>query len=326
MVSQNKNPKAIKSVFKKYLKEKATSTEHEAVNSWYEGLGKDSNESFNLNNQPEEIDNLGRSIKEHLIRHTKSNRKLVSLSIYIKYAAIFLLIVSAALTIRNKFYTDKLPNQERTFKSTDHAAKEITLTDGSIILLNVGSELIVAKNFGSHERNVSLKGEAFFKIAKNKLKPFIIKTGALRTTVVGTSFNINAYADLNRIKISVASGKVRVSKKTLTGEEILATSMTRDASLSFEKSTGKTLLKIERCELISSWKDSKLYIDNATLSEIAKQLERYYHLKVVFNPKIDKGKRYTIRFNQEPANRIMEILSMLTKTKFTYQTKQITII
>ncbi|GGE52456.1 FecR family protein [Pedobacter psychrotolerans] len=323
-MSQHKNQKALKSVLKKYLNEKASPKECEAVNLWYEELGKETETVAHLN-QADAINNLGRAIKSNLLQKTSAQRKSKLQLHHIKYAALFLVVLSAGLIFYQHYSAGKIPESALTFKSGNLAAKEITLKDGSVILLNVGSELIVAKNFGLHERNVSLKGEAFFKISKDKRKPFIIKSGTLKTTVVGTSFNINAYPDLDKIKIAVASGKVKVSKTTSNGEQNLANGMTKDASLTFEKSTGKTTLKTEDAALIASWKDNKLYIDNATISEIAKQLERYYHLKVVYNRNIDKGKRYTIRFNQEPANRVMEILSILTKTKFTYQTNQITI-
>ncbi|KRT14230.1 hypothetical protein ASU31_20375 [Pedobacter ginsenosidimutans] len=323
-MSQHKNQKALKSVLKKYLEKKANAKELEAVEKWYEELGKESHEDAHLN-RADAIKNLGRSIKNNVLQKTLEHRKTRMKSRYIKYAAIFLLMISAGLTFYQQHHHSGIPETDINFKSSHQAAKEITLKDGSIILLNVGSELIVAKDFGERERNVALKGEGFFKIAKDKKKPFIIKSGVLKTIVVGTSFNINAYPDLDRIKIAVTTGKVRVSRKTLRGEEVLATGMTKNASLTFDKSTGSATVKTEDAALISSWKDNKLYIDNATVGEIATQLERYYHLNVVFNPKIDKGKRYTIRFNQEPANRVMEILSILTKTKFTYRTNQITI-
>ncbi|TCD26529.1 DUF4974 domain-containing protein [Pedobacter psychrodurus] len=323
-MSQHKNQKALKSVLKKYLEEKANPQEAEAVENWYEELGKESDSTPYLNHAGA-INNLSRLIKNNILQQILEQRKTKLRSQYIKYAAIFLLMISAGLIIFQSYHASRIPLADITFKSSHEAAKEITLKDGSIILLNVGSELIVAQDFGKYERNVSLQGEAFFKIAKDKRKPFIIKSGILKTTVVGTSFNINAYPDQDRIKIAVASGKVRIARKTAAGEEVLAIGMTKDASLTFDKSTGSAALKTEDAALISSWKDNKLYIDNATISEIAKQLERYYHLKVVYNPKIDKGKRYTIRFNHEPANRVMEILSILTKTKFTYQTNQITI-
>jgi len=323
-MSQYKDQKALKSVLKKYLDQSASPAERAAVNSWYEGLGKENQDVPDLD-QPDASHKLGRSIKMHLNRQILLSGKASPWLRYLKYAAVFLVLLGTGLFTYQKYHLPIKPEQEVTFKSTQHAAKEISLPDGSVVLLNVGSALTLASDFGTHERRVRLTGEAFFKIAKDKKKPFIIKSNVLTTTVLGTSFNINAYPDLDRIKIAVATGKVRVVRTTAAGEEVLATGMTKDASLTFDKPTGAVTLKTEDASLLSSWKDNKLYLDNLTLSEIAKQLERYYHLKVVFNPALDKGKRYTVRFNQEPANWVMEILSLLTKTKFTYQTNQITI-
>lgn len=323
-MSLDKNQKELKSVLKRYLDEKTSQEETDAVNNWYEELGRENHEISHLN-QPDAVNDLGKSIKKHLIQKVLKQKKTSFRSSYFKYAAILVLLIGAGLGIFHQLNTVEPVLADIIFRSGNKTAKEITLKDGSKVLLNVGSELIVNKDFGVHERNVTLSGEAFFKISKNRHKPFIIKSGLLKTTVIGTSFNINAYPDLERIKIAVASGKVMVTKKTVTGDVVIAGGMTKNTTLTFDKQTGNTSIKTEDTGLISSWKDSKLYIDNLTISEIAKQLERYYHLKVIISNEVNNNRRYTIRFDREPANRVMEILSILTKTKFTYQTNLITI-
>ncbi|MBB5638840.1 ferric-dicitrate binding protein FerR (iron transport regulator) [Pedobacter cryoconitis] len=315
----------LKATLKKYLKNETNAQVSKAIDSWYHTIGS-INEEAPLLNDPNSKAELGSNIKLYLANQIHHKKRHWLNTTYFKYAATVVFMLSTGILGYSYLHQLKQASKkEIVFFSGAGTQKKLLLPDGSKVLLNVASELVISKDFGETQRKVILHGEAFFEVAKDKSRPFIIQSGVLRTQVVGTSFNINAYSDMDKIKIAVLTGKVRVSKKIAGVEEIIASGMTRGATLSFYKTTGKTELKTEDTGLISSWKDNKLYIDNATISEIARQLEKYYHLKVVFNTRLDQGQRYTIKFNKEPANRVMEILSILTKRKFTYQTNQITI-
>lgn len=319
-MSQKNEQTHLKSLLKKYLRGESTVQENEAIDSWYHLLGTGT-DSISPLESAERKQELNLEIKQFLNHHALGIKKRRREFQYIRYAAILLMIVAAGLVIRNTSVHHKKENKEVVFQSSDEAAKLVTLTDGSKVLLNVGSSLTIAKSFGDSIREVRLRGEAFFEIAKDAKHPFIVHSGDLKTSVLGTSFNINAYDDLDHIKIAVLTGKVRVSKN----EQLLANGMTKGATLSFHKTTGKGTIKMEDAGYIAMWRDSKLNIENATLTEIARQLQRYYHIGVTFDKKLDNGKRYSIRFDREPANRVMEILSILTKRKFSYKTNQITI-
>lgn len=325
IMSDYNKQKELKATLKKYLKSEANIEDCNAIDSWYHSIGAIEEEAPVLKD-PDAKAELAGKIKLYLANQIHHPKKSWFNTAYVKYAAVWLLILSAGIGGYTYLGQWKQASKKEIILFSDgRKQKKLVLPDGSKVLLNVGTELLVSKDFGENQRQVSLRGEAFFEVAKDSNRPFIIQSGALRTRVLGTSFNISSYADMDKIKVAVLTGKVAVAKNIAGLEETIAGGMTRGTTLTFYKNTGKTQLKTEDTELVSSWKDNKLYIDNSTLSEIARQLERYYHLKVVFNEKTDRGKRYTIRFNKEPANRVMEILSLLTKRKFTYQTHQITI-
>lgn len=95
--------------------------------------------------------------------------------------------------------------------STNHGEKkEVRLPDGTVVTLNSGSSLSYPEQFKNDTREIALVGEAFFDVHRDTLKPFIIETGKLRTRVLGTSFNINAFQDSDSIRVSVVEGKVMV--------------------------------------------------------------------------------------------------------------------
>lgn len=325
MMSDKNKEKELKAALRNYLKEETDIALRNAVDSWYHSIGSTAEEAPLLND-PDSKAELAENIRLYLAGQIYPAKKSWFSTTYLKYAAAVLLMLSTGILGYTYLSQRRAASKkEITLVSDPHKQKELLLPDGSKVLLNVGTELILSKDFGESQRRVSLRGEAFFEVAKDKNRPFIIQSGDLSTRVLGTSFNINAYPDMDKIKIAVLTGKVMVAKNIAGREKTIASGMTKGSTLSFYKATGKTELKTEDTALFSFWKDNKLYIDNSTISEIGSQLERYYHLKVVFNTKTDRGLRYTIKFNKEPANRVMEILSILTKRKFSYQTNQITI-
>jgi ferric-dicitrate binding protein FerR (iron transport regulator) len=111
--------------------------------------------------------------------------------------------------------------QTITLKSTQHieiaevfeaqgTQSRITLLDGSVVTLKDGSRLNLKNNFSGNTREITLEGEAFFEIAHNPKKPFIIHTGSVKTTVLGTSFSIKAIPGETSITVAVTEGKVKV--------------------------------------------------------------------------------------------------------------------
>lgn len=324
-MSENKNQEELKAVLKKYLNNDANSEELNAINSWYHAMGN-GQEDLPVFGGAASKAKIKRSIKLYLRHQILGKKNFWFKPFYLRYAAACILMIS--LGVGSYYYTAQAKRKERrelTISSGAGTEKRLTLPDGSEVMLNVDSKLTISKDFGENERSVTLIGEAFFKVAKDKAKPFIIRSGNLKTRVVGTSFNISAYPDLERVKVAVMTGKVSVYEAKNGHDKLLAQGMVKGQTLSFYREPESYELKIEDTELISSWRTNKLYIDNATLNDIAKQLERYYHIKVVYTGRQDLKDRYTIRFNNESMNGVLQILSALTKKKFNYENHQITI-
>ncbi|MET3115649.1 hypothetical protein AAKU52_003401 [Pedobacter sp. CG_S7] len=123
---------------------------------------------------------------------------------------IFLSIFSAGYYYYTTFL-NKVPETVMLEKSAGNGKViKITLSDGSKVWLNAGSKISFPKSFGKSKREISLFGEAYFEVEHEQHRPFIIHTGAIITQVLGTSFNINAYALNKNIKVTVLTGKVAV--------------------------------------------------------------------------------------------------------------------
>lgn len=316
---KHKNEQELKSILKKYLNKEANAEESRMVDLWYQQLGGAKVENpfaTGVADKNEVLDD----IQEYLRVHTMPVRRRMIHSNFFKYgiAAMLVLCIGLGWMFTKQKTT---PQQEILISTLPGTHKEVKLTDGTMVFLNAKSQLRVAKDFGQKDRKVFLEGEAFFKVARNEKQPFLIQSGPLRTRVLGTSFNINAYPDKDRIKVVVSTGKVEVSK----AGEVLAQGMTTNQSVSYYRNTGKYELKDEDAKLTDSWRDNKLYIDNASIPDIARQLELHYNIKVLCELKRPSNDKYTIRFNNESMSSVLKILSMLTKNKFIYNDHQILI-
>lgn len=152
--------------------------------------------------------------------------------------------------------------------------KRVQLPDGTEVVLNVASTLRYPERFGS-KRAVELTGEAFFEVAHDPSKPFTIEAEGTKVEVLGTSFNLKAYAEDQDVELTVKTGKVAFSadreKLTLLPEQ----------SAFFLKSTGQIGYQ-PMSEDAVEWQEGKIIFKAATLLEVAQTLEKHFDVKVAF--------------------------------------------
>lgn len=198
--------------------------------------------------------------------------------------------------------------------------KEIQLSDGSVVMLNVASILRVASDFGVKTRNVQLQGEAFFHVSKDKTRPFIIKTGKIYTRVVGTSFNINAYTDENMISVAVATGKVQVERDNGRRKTLIGSNLTHNHLLVYNLARNTCRQTLANVDSLAAWRVNKLVFDKASVQQIARVIERTYNVPVILIGKPQQPGLYTVTFDNTPLNRLLPLLANLTG--ITYEIKK----
>ncbi len=154
---------------------------------------------------------------------------------------------------------------------------KIFLPDGSIVWLNSESSISYESNFNDSTRLVTLKGEAFFEVMKDSKRPFLVESGNIQTTALGTAFNVNAF-DMNNITVSLTQGKVNVRAILLDREM----NIEPGSGVYFSSKNDLTFKKIAiNPDKVSSWKDGLLELSNASLDETVKKLERWYGVKII---------------------------------------------
>lgn len=203
-------------------------------------------------------------------------------------------------------------------QNTPGTKSTIQLADGSKVWLNAESKIQYPPVFEGKTREVYLNGEAFFEVAKNPQKPFIIHLANGTVRVVGTSFNIRAYDNEKIVETSVATGKVMFIPKYKN------TSHRQDTVVLTPNNKVRYLFNAEKVDVLptaaeddKAWTEGRMIFKAMKLKDIATELERNFGKKVVF--KDDNVKEYVLTGSFQN-NSLEDILFYLSKTKgFHYQ-------
>lgn len=158
--------------------------------------------------------------------------------------------------------------------------RNVILPDGSTVVLKAGSTLEYPPIFSDTTREVSLQGEAYFDIAPDKAKPFIIHTDEVKTTVLGTAFNIKAWPDQHTVTVSVTRGKVKVENK----KRILAV-LTINEEVQYDLADANVKTTVADRKEVTDWTKQDMVFQNMTFSEIAEVLSKRYGVNIEIRSK-----------------------------------------
>ncbi|AWW28775.1 hypothetical protein DN752_00750 [Echinicola strongylocentroti] len=230
---------------------------------------------------PEINDTLENHFGEILEDYHRDDSKSRKISLYPSWLAV---AASVILVLGFGFWMvrDQISSPYITFQTSYGEQSSYTLEDSSTITLNAGSELSYVPFGKQDERKVSFKGEAYFQIAKDSIKPFLIQSNALNIRVVGTAFNVEAYPDEDFFRVAVSEGTVKV----WFGEDEGAFHeyLTKGQSILFDKANGTYHLEEAKPVL---WKEQVLVFDNTPFDQVIRKLERWYGLDLeVVDPEL----------------------------------------
>ena len=150
----------------------------------------------------------------------------------------------------------------------------VTLPDKSKVWMNAASSLTYAASLSGQERRVKLDGEAYFEVAEDKARPFIVESRGQKIEVLGTHFNVNAYADEQNVTTTLLKGSVKVSGKS--GSRIL-----KPGSQSSVNENSIAVIPVDT-ERSVAWKNNKFLFENDDIRYIMRMIERWYDVEVVY--------------------------------------------
>lgn len=318
-------------------------------------LNQDWHDKYKFFN-PEETSLLLEKHKQRLeavIEDAPSNGKLLSLeSITLKSsvkrrkslgywvaAAGIVIIVSVGLRWWMKPIEEKAGVAMQRLETQAGSRSEILLPDGTKVRLNAGSSLDYPQQFNGKTRDVQLTGEAYFDVAKDKTKPFLVHTKAFTVKVVGTVFNIRAYADEDSAVASLIQGVVEVqfdnssdNAIVLKPNEKLTVAMPGVQPADDAPASAKEILKEEKIYgkrgmvttmkdstiAETAWTENKLAFKNSSFEKIAGVLEKWYGVDIRFKSEHKKQINLTGTFEGESLEEVLQAFQF-TGTDFRFE-------
>ncbi|SFW79191.1 FecR family protein [Chitinophaga sancti] len=290
-------------LIQKYIDRTATPAEEEALNSWYRDFSGEA-DPFPMTDAQEAA--AGQDMHVYLTARIQ-RKKRPSLALFASLAAACLLGTFLYINWSKK------PENTNLVANIPAAASEnrfIYLPDSSKVVLHPGSKIDYQQN-GSN-RVVTLEGEAYFDIASHPAQPFIIHTGRVSTTVLGTSLNIKTWST-DSVSVSVISGKVQV-----TDARQQKTILTPNQQVVYNQHTNNIQqVKIIPASVIA-WAKSDMQFQDMPYGQLAERLDRRYDVNIVFKNPALQHCPITGRFSgTESLNEVLDILSQTMGTTYT---------
>lgn len=224
------------------------------------------------------------------------------------------------IVLNNESIINTTPESE---KSSDNQLivpygnrSKVMLSDNTVVWLNAGSRLIYPSKFKGNQREVTLVGEAFFDVSKNKEMPFVVKTSMVEVKVFGTQFNISAFPDDDIIQTVLKEGSVSVRRyDSGIFEKDLVLEPNQMAS--FDKTTQDTKVFKVDANTYTIWTQGLLCFDDLEMCRVLKSLERYYNIHIHYADPLVGLQRISgkLDFNKE-LGEVFEYLSKVSHTKF----------
>lgn len=211
----------------------------------------------------------------HLLKHIAHRKRTLFRRMAVVAASVAAIV---CIVFGSIGYFNYMVEQEVTFAEVTTSfgeKKQITLPDGTLLVLNSCSQVRYPDRFTGNIRRVELKGEGFFRVARNEAMPFIVKTGHFDVRVLGTHFDVKAYPTDEIVSVSVESGKVQVDlpeamMRLRASEQVLINTLSGEYSKRKEERG------------VAVWIKGGLRFNSTPIRDVAKELERVYNCRITF--------------------------------------------
>ncbi len=245
--------------------------------------------------------------KNKIIQRVFRKKRIQMIQRYSVAASILLVIGLSFLY----FNTDIIINNKLQSYYSDESVREINLPDGSTVWLNSNSTLSLPENFSSKHRKLFLKGEAFFEVHKDKDNSFRVFAGNSITEVLGTSFNIKSDTITGNTDLMVNSGKVAFYSKSDKGNKtILAPG---ESAVFNDKENNITMVQNPNLNAFS-WKTGILKFYNTPITEVCKDLSKYFKKEITCNIQ-DTEMKLTGTFYNDSLEEILTTIKITLDTE-----------
>ena len=193
--------------------------------------------------------------------------------------------------------------------------RRIQLDDGTSVWMNPGSSLIYSSAFGQKKiRDVRLWGQAFFEVAKDEEHPFILQLGDIGVKVTGTSFNASNYKDDSQVEVVLKTGHVNLFRGYYNDAEKFVT-LEPGQMAEYNKGNARFTVREVDVDKYTAWMNGMLIFRDDLMSEVFRQLERWYNIKIVVTDPQINNYLYTATIKNESLAQILKLLEYTSRLK-----------
>ncbi len=192
---------------------------------------------------------------------------------------------------------------------------QVQLPDGTKVWLNSESSLRYPSSFSSYNRDVELKGEAYFEVVKDDKHPFFVDLGRIEVEVVGTEFNVINYGQEKQTEVVLASGKVKLLEKQ-KDQRLLITEMVPGQRVVYLKTRNKFSISQIDPEKYISWTNGQLIFKDDPMDEVVRRLDRWFNVIIEIEDSEIAQYIYTATFRDETIEQVLNLLARTSPIKY----------
>lgn len=274
-----------------------------------------------------ESEKLYKSIQEKIrYRRDLKKKRWDYVSHMVKVAAVLAVIITSSLLVikheadLEEHYAEQI--DETIYFQTGHDQhQEITLADGTLIRLNSNSELLVSKNFMQDTREITLGGEAYFDVAHDPERKFIIHANQSTIEVLGTAFNVRSYSGHDNVQVAVIDGTVSFRNIWEENNRVLL----KKGDFAY-LDVNKNAVSVDNVavENYLAWKSGMLVFENLSLNQVCNQLSRLYDVMCNYDNENIRQYHVTARFSDVSLEKALEVIALTLKIGYEKEGNKIT--
>ncbi len=320
-------------LLRRYLADRCTEAERQRVDAWYETLDHPAPQPLAFDER-RSFERLRASLSDDPDFGKTPVRPL-----WQRPWAYLTATAAAAVLVSGLLFWPRIEGEPseaiaKTTPSTSVAYQNSTqkitrrrLPDGSVVWLKPGARLAYAPSTNGSQREVQFSGEAFFDVARDPAHPFVIRSGRMTTQVLGTSFNVKALPNAARYEVAVLTGRVAVRSPAADGR--MNTVLLAPRQRAVFDVPSRQLLKAavpNRPTDQESWQPVSLAFDDATLDDVARQLEQRFDVRIrLANPAL-RHCRLKVDLTQQSLPEILDIVTKLLGTDYVWEEGTVTLV
>ncbi len=278
-------------------------------------------EALSKNEIEAEVQQLYENIDESERTKSATLPKIRRISPLLKWAAAVAFILTASILgyvwVENNAAVSILTEQTQKGEQ-----REIILSDGTKVTLNVDTKFQYPEEFSKEKREVTLTGEAFFEVTKDADRPFIIKSGPVDVEVLGTSFNVSNYQEDENLAVELISGAVMV--KFIQGEEQIVPLRPQE-KFNYRRTSQKWAVDSIESKQLTGWMNGVLYFNNAPLDHMLREMERWFDVDIQVKNKTLLPASFTGTFEDPSLKSVLEGMDFILDLNYSINEKVVTI-